>query len=92
MSSRDPEVRVLSAAVMKPALTELTEALELQDYNRFTWAAGVIAVSKEPRRGRALVEFLVSPVAAAVIRKRGMEPVAGQKWIVGLQLQPGGLP
>jgi len=47
---------------------------ELQDYDRFTWAAGVTATAHEPEAARALIRFLASPVAAAVIAKRGMEP------------------
>src|SRR5256885_5416531 len=47
---------------------------ELQDYDRFTWAAGVTASSSEPEAARALIQFLASPTAAAVIKKRGMEP------------------
>jgi molybdate transport system substrate-binding protein len=49
---------------------------ELQDYDRFTWAAGVTANAKEPKAAEALVRFLSSPTAAAVIRKKGMEPAA----------------
>ncbi len=47
---------------------------ELQDRERFTWAAGVTAHAKEPEAARALIQFLSSPAAAAVIKKKGMEP------------------
>lgn len=47
---------------------------ELQDYDAFTWAAGVTANAKEPDAAKALIQFLSSPTAAAVIKKRGMEP------------------
>ncbi len=49
---------------------------ELQDYNAFTWAAGVTANAKEPDAAKALIQFLSSPTAAAVIKKRGMEPAS----------------
>src|SRR6266849_2963480 len=44
---------------------------ELQDRERFTWAAGVTAHAKEPEAARALIQFLSSPAAAAVIKKKG---------------------
>ena len=47
---------------------------ELQDREQFTWAAGVTANAKEPKAAEALVKFLSSPTAAAVIKKKGMEP------------------
>ena len=47
---------------------------ELQDRERFTWAAGITAYAKEPEAARALIQFLSSPAAAAVIKKKGMEP------------------
>ena len=47
---------------------------ELQDRERFTWAVGITASAKEPEAARALIQFLSSPAAAAVIKKKGMEP------------------
>ncbi len=47
---------------------------ELQDYNAFTWTAAVTADAKEPNTAKALIQFLSSPTAAAVIEKRGMKP------------------
>ena len=49
---------------------------ELQDRERFTWAAGIPANARAADRGRALIEFLSSPTAATVIKRRGMEPPA----------------
>ena len=49
---------------------------ELQEYKNFTWAAAVTANAKEPDAAKALTQFLASPTAAQVIKKRGMEPVA----------------
>jgi len=49
---------------------------ELQDFEKFTWAVGITTVAKEPEAANALVRFLASPAAAAVIRARGMEPGA----------------
>jgi molybdate transport system substrate-binding protein len=45
---------------------------DLQDYVEF--AAGVLAVSKEPEAARALVKFMSAPEAAPLIKKSGMEP------------------
>jgi len=47
---------------------------ELQDRERFTWAAGVTANATSADAGRALIRFLSSPAAAAIIKARGMEP------------------
>jgi molybdate transport system substrate-binding protein len=44
----------------------------LQDYVVF--AAGVLAVSKEPEAAKALVRFMSAPEAAPLISKSGMEP------------------
>jgi len=49
---------------------------ELQDYDAFTWTAGVTANAKEPDAAKVLIQFLSSPTAAAVIKKRGMEPAS----------------
>ena len=48
---------------------------ELQDYNAFTWTAAITANAKEPQAGRALIEFLLSPAAGAIIKLKGMNPV-----------------
>jgi molybdate transport system substrate-binding protein len=45
---------------------------ELQGYVAF--AAGILAVSKEPEAARALAKFMSAPEAAPLIRKSGMEP------------------
>ena len=47
---------------------------ELQDRERFTWGLGVTGNTKEPGIARALIQFLSSPAAAAVIKAKGMEP------------------
>jgi molybdate transport system substrate-binding protein len=49
---------------------------ELQDHEKFTWAAGVTTNAKEPAGAKALVKFLASPAAATVIRAKGMQPGA----------------
>jgi molybdate transport system substrate-binding protein len=48
----------------------------LQDFEAFTWAAGVGSSARHPIAARALIDFLTTPFAAAIIRKRGMEPAA----------------
>ena len=45
---------------------------EVQNYT--TFSSGILAGAKEPEAARALVRFITSPAAAAVFRKRGMEP------------------
>jgi molybdate transport system substrate-binding protein len=47
---------------------------ELQNREGFTWALGITANAKDPEVARALIRFLSSPAAAAVIKARGMEP------------------
>jgi molybdate transport system substrate-binding protein len=39
------------------------------------FSAGIATVSKEPDAGKALIKFLASPTASAVIVKSGMEPI-----------------
>jgi len=46
---------------------------ELQDYEAFTWVAGITGNSKQPEAAKALIQFLVSPTAAAAIKNTGME-------------------
>jgi molybdate transport system substrate-binding protein len=46
---------------------------ELQKVTVFS--AGIASVSKEPDAGKALIKFLASPIASAVIIKSGMEPI-----------------
>lgn len=45
---------------------------EIQSYITFT--GGVSSASREPDAARALIRFLNSPAALAVIRAQGMEP------------------
>ena len=45
---------------------------ELQTYISFT--AGVSSDAKEPGAAQALIKFLTSPAAVAVIKAKGMEP------------------
>ena len=47
---------------------------ELQQYNSF--AAGVLATSKEKEAATAMVKFMGAPENAALVRKSGMEPPA----------------
>jgi molybdate transport system substrate-binding protein len=46
---------------------------ELQKVTVFS--AGIASASKEPDAGKALIKFLASPTASAVIIKSGMEPI-----------------
>jgi molybdate transport system substrate-binding protein len=45
---------------------------ELQDYVVF--AAGLLAVAKEPEAAKAMMNFISAPAAEPLIRKSGMEP------------------
>lgn len=56
---------------------------ELQNREKFTWAAGILATAASADAGQALIQFLSSPMAAAVIKKKGMDPAAG-RLIAGL--------
>lgn len=47
---------------------------ELQRYNVFT--AGVATAAEQPEAAKALIKFLTSPAAIAVIKAKGMEPAA----------------
>jgi len=47
---------------------------ELQRYNLFT--AGVATAAEQPEAAKALIKFLKSPAAVAVIKAKGMEPAA----------------
>jgi molybdate transport system substrate-binding protein len=47
---------------------------ELQ--NRFVFSAAIVAGSKQTEASKALVDFLRTPQAAAVIKEKGMEPGA----------------
>jgi molybdate transport system substrate-binding protein len=38
------------------------------------WSAGVHTAAPVPDAARALIEYLITPHAAAVIRRSGMEP------------------
>lgn len=48
---------------------------ELQDPEKFTWAAGIGAGARQPQAAEALIRFLASPAAASVIAAKGMTPV-----------------
>jgi molybdate transport system substrate-binding protein len=49
---------------------------EFQAWIGFT--AGVSSTAKQPEPARALTQYLATPEAAAVIKARGMEPLARQ--------------
>jgi molybdate transport system substrate-binding protein len=45
----------------------------IQDYTKY--AAGIVAAGKQPNAGNALIAFITSPSATAVMKKRGFEPL-----------------
>lgn len=47
---------------------------ELQDPKNFTWAAAVTQKTNQPETAQALLHFLASPAAQAVVKAKGMEP------------------
>jgi molybdate transport system substrate-binding protein len=47
---------------------------ELQNTTDFVFLAGIGANAREPDGGKALIQYLLSPAAAGVIKAKGMEP------------------
>jgi ABC-type molybdate transport system substrate-binding protein len=47
---------------------------DLQDRPNFVFSASVLAAAKEPQVAQALIQFLSGPVAAPVLKAKGMEP------------------
>ncbi len=47
---------------------------ELQDRPSFVFSASILAAAKEPEAAQALIQFLSGPVAASVLKAKGMEP------------------
>jgi molybdate transport system substrate-binding protein len=72
--SGEAEMIVVTISVVGAYGAELVGPLppELQFYNRF--ATGIGAHAKETEGAKALVKFLTSPRAVAVIKAKGMEP------------------
>lgn len=48
---------------------------ELQSLTDFVFLAGIGANAKEPAAAKALIQYLLSPAAARVIKAKGMEPL-----------------
>lgn len=59
---------------------------KLQNRERFTWAAGMLATATSAAAGRALIQYLSSPVAAVIIKEKGMEPAA-RPWLSERRMQ-----
>jgi molybdate transport system substrate-binding protein len=82
--SESPPEDYADLAIAQPTEISITPSFELvdlipedlQDYNRFSWAAGVATNAKEPHAAAALIRFLTSSKAALVMKKKGMEPGA----------------
>jgi molybdate transport system substrate-binding protein len=73
----DAEMAVVGAALtpMAPGAEPVGWLpAELQNYVVFT--GGVSAAASEPEAGKALLEFLTTPAAVAVLKANGLEPVA----------------
>jgi molybdate transport system substrate-binding protein len=49
---------------------------ELQDYDQFSWTAGITSDSKAKDAAAMLIKFLSSAKAALVMKKKGLEPGA----------------
>jgi ABC-type molybdate transport system substrate-binding protein len=47
---------------------------ELQNTSDLSFLAGVTANAKEPTLAKSLIEYLLSPSAARLIKAKGMEP------------------
>jgi molybdate transport system substrate-binding protein len=50
---------------------------ELQSPKDFTFAVGVMTMSKEPDAARMLIKYLASPSVQSVLKSKGMEPGEG---------------
>jgi molybdate transport system substrate-binding protein len=47
---------------------------DLQSKTDFVYVAGNLATAKQPSAGKALIQFISSPAAAAVVKSKGLEP------------------
>lgn len=61
--------------IMADARVELVGPLPLPIQNYTTFAAGVVSNSKQQDAAKALIHFISSPDAAAVMRAKGFEPL-----------------
>jgi ABC-type molybdate transport system substrate-binding protein len=70
------DIKVMLSAAFKEAYLELLPQFErASGHKQITvFSAGLHARAQSPDAARALVEFLTSPAAAPVIRRKGMEP------------------
>jgi molybdate transport system substrate-binding protein len=82
--SESPPEDYADLAIAQPSEILITPGFELvdlipedlQDYNRFSWAAAVATNAKQPAAAAALIRFLTSSKAALVMKRKGMEPGA----------------
>ncbi len=82
--SESPPEDYADLAIAQPSEILITPGFELvdlipedlQDYNRFSWAAAVATSARQPAAAAALIRFLTSSKAALVMKKKGMEPGA----------------
>jgi molybdate transport system substrate-binding protein len=47
---------------------------DLQSKTDFVYVAGILVTAKQPSAGKALIQFISSPAAAAVVKSKGLEP------------------
>ena len=77
VANGDVELAVISPpAILADPGVELAGLMpnELQQYVVYT--AGVSAAAKEPDAAKALLAYLTTPAARAVMKAKGLEPVA----------------
>ena len=82
--SESPPEDYADIAIAQPTEIFITPGFEmvdlipedLQDYNRFSWAAAIATNAREPFASTMLIRFLTSSKAALVMKKRGLEPGA----------------
>ena len=77
VAAGDVEIGIQQTNVIQPVVgTDYVGPLpaELMEYGRF--GVGLLSVSKQPEAARAFIAFMISPEAAALIRKSAMETPA----------------
>jgi molybdate transport system substrate-binding protein len=72
----EAEIGFQQMSELKPtAGIDLVGALPPEIQQNTVFSAGLVAGSKQPDAGKALIQFLASPVAAPAITESGMEPL-----------------
>ena len=73
----DMQIGQITEIVISPGV-DLAGPLPPEIQNTTLMAAGIVTASKAPDAARALIGFISSPVAAAVLKASGFQPVDGK--------------